>query len=366
MGRRQRLDGAGRNLPCAPLRREDRKRILDARRSRQHNGSTLLLGFAPSVQSNLYDDIAYDLSPISLDFVVPAANRRLHEVRVKYDIYNVYKRCAGSGYFTLRLQDGVAADHQVSFTPPAYGWYTAEFQIFGPNGQRLTGLAHHLGVTPPLPHMPQLTSPTSDPASTDPTSTDPATRDAQRQRFAGLLLRRTNTQNGLDALDQEVRRAKQLGLTLLVQFTNPTDCTPDAVQAALTRFAGRIRYWEILNEPDQMMSPAQYLTLLKPTYALIKQLDPGARVLAPALSSVNLEWLKAFYDLGGKDCCDALSVHDYQGNESLDPGYWHARFTELRALMTSYGDGEKPIWQTGRAIGGCGRTRLPGVVRRFG
>jgi hypothetical protein len=319
--------------------------------------STLLLGFSPIVQTTLYDDIAYDLSPLSVDFVVQAAYRRLKNVSVQYTVYDVYKRAAGSGSFTLALSDAQEARARVSFTPPAFGWYTLEFQISDGNGQWLMGIGKHVGVTPHFAGMPDMTV----------DSLDNGDGDAARQRFAGLMLMRSCTYYGLDALNSDVARAQARNLTLIAQFTNVADCVPPAVRAAVTRFAGRVKFWEVVNEPDLRMTPQQYITILKKVYPLIKQLDPNAQVLAPAISSVNLNWLRSFYDLGGKNYCDALTVHDYEGNESIDPGYWRTKFGALRQLMAQYGDADKPVWQTERAIpavrantfqGGCQAVRV--------
>ena len=49
---------------------------------------------------------------------------------------------------------------------------------------------------------------------------------------------------------------------------------------------------------------------------------------------------------------DILSVHDYEGHESIDPVHWRWKFGALRELMARYGDAAKPVWQTERAITG--------------
>jgi hypothetical protein len=63
-----------------------------------------------------------------------------------------------------------------------------------------------------------------------------------------------------------------------------------------------------------------------------------------------LGWYEAFYKAGGGKYLDAISFHDYEGNEGVDPFHWNFKVNELRKIMTAYGDTNKPIWQTERAI----------------
>src|SRR5690606_10382647 len=115
---------------------------------------------------------------------------------------------------------------------------------------------------------------------------------------------------------------------------------------------GQVKYWEIWNEPNFSISPENYVNVLKQDYQIIKSIDPAAVVLAPALVSMDLNWHRRFYQAGGAAYFDALSMHDYEGNEAIDPGHWRWKVGELRELMAEFGDADKDIWQTERAIGG--------------
>ncbi len=73
-------------------------------------------------------------------------------------------------------------------------------------------------------------------------------------------------------------------------------------------------------------------------------------MLGPAVCGISLGWHEAFYKAGGKTTCDILAVHDYEGHESISPEHWTWKMGALREMMRENGDGDKPVWQTERAI----------------
>jgi len=85
---------------------------------------------------------------------------------------------------------------------------------------------------------------------------------------------------------------------------------------------------------------------------MIKQVDPNAKVVGPSVCGIQLPWYAAFYKAGGGKVVDILSIHDYEGNETISPDHWRWKFAQLRAIMSQYGDGDKEIYQTERAITG--------------
>lgn len=313
--------------------------FLDKGRSQVSEASALVLGLKAGVETKLPYNISHDLAPVLFDFVVKPGNRRVREVTVEYRVYDMYKRLAGDGRFSLPLQEGVEARQPCSFKPSGFGWYTISCELTG-QGQRLMGVGAHVGVTPHFAGLPELAAGES----------PGGWNDAPRQAFTGLKLQRVNTGSGLDKLEKEVEAAAKYGLTLLVQFENLKECAPERVRAAVTRFQGRVKYWEIVNEPNFSISPTGYVAMVKELYPLIKSIDPQAQVLCPDVCGIQLSWYEAFYKAGGKDFCDILSIHDYEGDESIDPGHWRWKLGELRKRMAAHGDTNKAIWQTERAI----------------
>jgi hypothetical protein len=125
------------------------------------------------------------------------------------------------------------------------------------------------------------------------------------------------------------------------------------VRAYVERFKGRVKYWQVMSEPDNhQTNPTQYVAIVKRLYPLIKSIDPNAQVLGPTVTCINLPWYEEFYRLGGGPNVDILTFHDYEGHETIDEVHWRWKFGELRKLMARYGDGNKPFWQTERAIAG--------------
>ena len=335
--------------PCLIRLRAD---FFDPSQPKVSTRSTQLLGLHLNVEDKLPYGILYQPAPVSYDFIVKASNRRVHHLDVDWIVYDVFHQEIAKGRFPLPLRDGKEARHSISFTPPRFGWYSICFRA-GQNGRPLLGVARHLGVTPRFPGMPILA------AGSSPSGWN----DAPRQAFAGLPLERLHTNMSLDQLDQELQQAEKAGLTVLVQFENKKACTADQVRTAVTRFKCRVKYWEIMNEPNFSMSPADYVALLKELYPLIKGIDPQAQVMGPTVCGIQLPWYEKFYQLGGKDFVDILSIHDYEGNEAIDPGHWIWKIGELRKIMGRYGDATKPIWQTERAIGGVRAENFYGGVQ---
>ena len=111
------------------------------------------------------------------------------------------------------------------------------------------------------------------------------------------------------------------------------------------------------------MSPQAYVALLRQTYSQIKSIDPQAQVVAPALCGIDLNWYQQFYQVGGKNYFDILSLHDYEGHESIDPYHWTYKINGLRQIMAANGDQNKPIWQTERAIAGVRGGNFMGGVQ---
>lgn len=204
----------------------------------------------------------------------------------------------------------------------------------------------------------------------------------------GDFVDRRNDPEGIDAwakYDNIVDLAEAQDIEIIARLGNPpawtraltntigTNAPPDNfddfgdfVATVADRYEGRIRYYQIWNEPNgneewglQDVDPEAYTELLCLAYERIKGADDDAVVLAGALTpTVALEgrnlndliFLERMYKAGARDCFDIMSAQGYglwsgPTDHRLRPSvinYPHNLY--LRDLMVQHGDAHKPIW----------------------
>jgi polysaccharide biosynthesis protein PslG len=129
----------------------------------------------------------------------------------------------------------------------------------------------------------------------------------------------------------------------------------DYVTALVAQSAGRIKYWELWNEPDCAWewngTIPQMVRMAKDAYTIIKAADPSAMVTTP--SSVNAGsghsidiWLPAYLAAGGGNYADIVAFHGYinpalgQEPEAITRTVDQVTSSLTGALTT------KPIWNT--------------------
>lgn len=298
------------------------------------------VGLKPQLSSAAPDGVAFDLKPFEVRVALPAATRGLTQIGGTYRVTDAFKNIVAQGRIALPLRDGQGAQTAFSFTPPRFGPYTADV-AFERDGKIVARAGANFGITPPYAALPRLE------AGGD------RRADAARQMFAGLPALRLDAKanaKSLDALDENLEKARRAGATVWVQFPDPADAAPDAVRAVATRFKGRVAVYEIVNEPDLKMSAGEYLEILRAAAAVIRREDPAAQIIGPACVNIKLPWHEEFFRAGGGALLDIVSFHDYEGNESIDPAHWRAKIGALRDIMARYGAAAKPLWQTERAI----------------
>jgi polysaccharide biosynthesis protein PslG len=147
----------------------------------------------------------------------------------------------------------------------------------------------------------------------------------------------------------------------------------DFAEAVVSRYRGRIRFYQIWNEPNiypewgnQPVDPEAYTDLLCRTYARLKVVDPEAVIISGAmaqtseLGSWNYDYqgdnlmdtvfLQRMYAAGAGACFDIMAVNNYM----LRSGPTDHRMSQreinfsrpmwLRDLMIANGDAAKPLW----------------------
>lgn len=195
-----------------------------------------------------------------------------------------------------------------------------------------------------------------------------------------------------DKYDEIVNLADEYNLEIIARLSSPPDWSrtepaevrgafappdnfsdfTDFAVAVAQRYQGRVRYYQIWNEPNiypewgnQPVDPEAYTQLLCQTYQRLKSVDPNivvlSGVLAPTseLGGLNDEggnnlndyiFLQRMYAAGAKDCFDVLSVQGYglwsgptdHRARPLIVNYGRNRF--IRDLMVANGDEHKAIW----------------------
>jgi len=193
--------------------------------------------------------------------------------------------------------------------------------------------------------------------------------------------------------DRIVDLAEQHGIEIIARLDNPpawsrsmgdapgwTMAPPDDpndfgdfVWAVVNRYQGRIRYYQIWNEPniypewgDQPANPEAYAKLLEIAYQRAKEADPNCVILAAGLAQnteetpdefgprnmSDLLYLERMYQAGARGSFDIMGAQVY--------GLWtgpldrrvsrnrtnFSRVQLLRAIMVENGDAHKPIWAT--------------------
>jgi polysaccharide biosynthesis protein PslG len=147
----------------------------------------------------------------------------------------------------------------------------------------------------------------------------------------------------------------------------------DFVYAVVSRYRGRLRYYQIWNEPnifpqwgDQPADPAGYVRMLQIAYRRAKEADPTCVILAAGLAQTTEEtpaqfgprnmsdllYLDKMYQAGLKGNFDIMGAMVYglwSGPYDLRVSRGRANFSRvqlLREIMVRYGDGDKAIWAT--------------------
>ncbi len=145
----------------------------------------------------------------------------------------------------------------------------------------------------------------------------------------------------------------------------------DYVYTVVSRYKGRIRYYQLWNEPnvypewgEQPVDPDGYTELLCEGYRRAKEADPNVVIISGALApTVEIDpgpgagrgmrdfvFLQRMYNAGAAACFDVLSVNDYMlwsgpTDRRMRPLNINvSRPAYIRDIMVSNGDADKAIW----------------------
>jgi hypothetical protein len=194
-----------------------------------------------------------------------------------------------------------------------------------------------------------------------------------------------------DKYDQIVEMAEAQGLELIVRLSTPpawsrgqgeavgSFAPPDNAQdfadfvaAVVSRYQGRIRYYQLWNEPNiypewghYAINPEDYVNLLRAGAEAARGADPNVVIIAGALAAtINLQpnatpdqqslsdliFLQRMYDAGAAPYFDIMAVQGYGLWSGPTDTRMHPRVLNIshhlfiRDLMVKNGDSHKPIW----------------------
>ena len=107
--------------------------------------------------------------------------------------------------------------------------------------------------------------------------------------------------------------------------------------AAAVHFRGRHVVWEIYNEPNggfwrPKPDAAEYTTLALATAKAIREAEPSAAIIAPAMSGFDWKYMESFLQSGVLEFLDGVSVHPYRA-PNQPPETAAADYKRLRELI---------------------------------
>jgi len=123
------------------------------------------------------------------------------------------------------------------------------------------------------------------------------------------------------------------------------------VRTVVTRYKGRIRAYEIWNEPNLTEywsgSMEQMLALTREASQIVRNVDPGALVVSPsATAAYGVPWLAEFLKSGGGQYVDVIAFHFYVDPHTLPPEEMLPIIQRVRQVLADNGLADKPVWNT--------------------
>lgn len=122
------------------------------------------------------------------------------------------------------------------------------------------------------------------------------------------------------------------------------------VRQLATRYKGKVRYYEIWNEPNSTRfysgSVEQLVDLSREAYQTLKSIDPSIKVVSPAMSPCcdSFDYLDAYLEAGGGNYADIIGYHFYVAPDT--PEAMLGNIQRVKNLMTKHNIANKPIWNT--------------------
>lgn len=123
------------------------------------------------------------------------------------------------------------------------------------------------------------------------------------------------------------------------------------VSKLVKRYRGRVKYYELWNEPyfDGPGKKAYYtgsvetmVEMARLAQAILRENDPGAKLVSPGFTHEPKLYLEKFLRAGGGAFCDVIAFHFY----SSTPEKSFDKIRLVRELLGRFNMSDKPLWNT--------------------
>jgi len=119
------------------------------------------------------------------------------------------------------------------------------------------------------------------------------------------------------------------------------------INNTLKEFKTEVKNIELFNEPNYKPYPASsYTEAIKHIYGEIKKEHPDINVVGGVMGMVPHSWMTDFFESGGLEYLDTLSIHPYDFNGGFSNKTLRYDLTQTRERMAKYGAGDKELWIT--------------------
>lgn len=128
------------------------------------------------------------------------------------------------------------------------------------------------------------------------------------------------------------------------------------VRTVATRYKGKIRYYEIWNEPNLKHffsgTPEQMVALAREAYTILKDVDPSIQVVSPSVLTDygGWMWLDEYLSKGGSKYADIIGAHFYI-HDKKSPEETLSLVREIQNVMAKHNLTQKPLWNTETGFG---------------
>jgi len=161
----------------------------------------------------------------------------------------------------------------------------------------------------------------------------------------------------LENLDIAVERVRESGLDLMLTvqpYYDPPGVTSPEIpewggwlRAIVERYKGKVKYWEILNEPNaHKITPKEYVELLKTAHDVIREIDPDALIVGICGVTNYPEWTDDVLTAGGGGYFDILSFHNYIGSSPISGWKSQQKIERTREILRKHLGKDIPMWNS--------------------